>query len=86
MPTKEAIDSHLKPRVPINSFVFEDKYNYEKVKEGVLTYEKEMKKFRIDHHMDYLQSYCVQTAFYSKNVYFRKVEENYNNQGFLFKD
>ena len=45
-----------------------------------------MKKFRIDHHMDYLQSYCVQTAFYSKNVYFRKVEENYNNQGFLFKD
>ena len=86
IPTKEANESPLKPRVPIDSFSFDDKYNDEKVKEGVLLYEKQMKKFRVDHNMDYLQSYCEQTAYFYKNIYFRKVEENYKKQGFSFTD
>ena len=36
--------------------------------------------------MNYLQSYCEQTANYYKNIYFRKIEENYTKQGFVFKD
>ena len=86
VPTKEAIEAPLKPRVPIKSFAFEDKYNDTKVKDGVLTYEKQMKEFRVEHNMDYLQSYCEQTANYYKSIYFRKVSENYKNQGFEFKD
>ena len=86
VPTKEAKKSPLKPRIPINSFAFEDRYDDTKVKNGVLTYEKQMKKFREEHNMDYLLSYCEQTAKYYKNVYFRKIAENYKKQGFEFKD
>ncbi|MFT7004812.1 MAG: FMN reductase [NAD(P)H] [Sulfurimonas sp.] len=84
--TQDAKSSPLKPRIPINSFAFEDKYEDVKVKEGVITYEKQMKKFREDNNMDYLQSYCEQTANYYKNIYFRRIAENYKNQGFEFKD
>ena len=86
IPTKEAKEAPLKPRIPIESFAFEDKYDDSKVKDGVLTYEKQMKKFREDNNMNYLQSYCEQTASYYKNIYFRKIAENYKNQGFDFKD
>ena len=86
VPTKEAKEAALKPRIDIDSFAFEDTYNDTKVKDGVLHYEKQMKKFRVDNNMDYLLSYCEQTAFYYKNIYFRKVEENYTKQGFNFKD
>lgn len=86
VPTKEAKDAPLKPRIPIESFAFEEKYDDKKVKDGVLLYEKQMKKFREDNNMNYLQSYCEQTASYYKNIYFRKIEENYTKQGFVFKD
>lgn len=86
VPTVEAQDAPLKPRIPMESFAFEDTYNDKKVKDGVLQYEKEMKQFREDHNMNYLQSYCQQTAMYYKNIYFRKIAENYKNQGFEFKD
>lgn len=86
VPTKEALKSPLKPRVPINSFSFEDKYSDIKVKDGVIAYEKLMKQFREDHNMDYLQSYCEQTANYYKNIYSRKIAKNYKSQGFEFKD
>ena len=86
VPTIEAKNAPLKPRIPIESFAFEDKYDDKKVKDGVLLYEKQMKKFREDHNMNYLQSYCEQTASYYKNIYFRKIEENYMKQGFIFKD
>ena len=84
--TKEAKEAPLKPRIPMESFVFENTYNDKKVKDGVLQYEKEMKKYREDHNMNYLQSYCQQTAHYYKNIYFRKIAEYYKKQGFEFKD
>jgi FMN reductase [NAD(P)H] len=86
IPTKNAKDAPLKPRIPIDSFAFEDKYNDKKVKDGVISYEKQMKRFREDNNMNYLLSYCEQTASYYKNIYFRKIAENYKNQGFEFKD
>ena len=84
--TSEAKNAPLKPRIPIESFAFEDKYDDKKVKDGVLKYEKQMKKFREDNNMDYLQSYCEQTANYYKNIYFKQIAKNYKNQGFEFKD
>ena len=86
VPTKEAVNAPLKPRIPINSFSFEDNYNDKSVKDGVLIYEKQMKQFREDHNMNYLQSYCDQTANYYKNIYSRKIAKNYKSQGFEFKD
>ena len=38
VPTKEAKEAPLKPRIPIDSFAFEDKYDDKKVKDGVLLY------------------------------------------------
>ncbi len=84
--TKEANDTPLKPRIPVEGFAFEDTYNDEKVKNGVLKYEEDMKKYREENNMDYLQSYCKQTATYYKNIYFREIAENYKKQGFVFKD
>lgn len=84
--TQEAKSAPLKPRVPIESFAFENCYNDDKVKDGVLKYEQQMKQYRIDNKMDYLQSYCQQTASYYAKNHFRKIAENYKNQGFLFKD
>lgn len=82
----EAKDAPLKPRMPVESFAFEDKYDDKKVKDGVLKYEGQMKKYRVDHNMDYLQSYCEQTAHYYKNIYFKTIAQNYKKQGFEFKD
>ena len=84
--SKEAKEAPLKPRIPLKSFAFEDTYNDEKSKAGVLEYEEDMKRYREDNNMDYLQSYCKQTASYYKNVYFRKIAESYKKQGFEFKD
>jgi FMN reductase [NAD(P)H] len=84
--TKEAKEAPLKPRMPLDSFAFENTYDDKKVKDGVLQYEKEMKEYREKHNMNYLQSYCEQTAHYYKNIYFRKIAENYKKQGFEFKD
>ncbi len=84
--TKDASEAPLKPRLPLKSFAFEDTYNEKESKLGILEYEKDMKKYREDNNMNYLQSYCEQTAAYYKNIYFRKIAENYKNQGFEFKD
>jgi len=84
--TKEAKEAALKPRIPIEGFAFEDRYNDKAVKDGVLKYEKQMKQYREDNNMNYLQSYCEQTANYYKNIYFRRIAANYKNQGFEFKD
>ncbi len=84
--TKEAKEALLKPRVPMESFVFEDVYDDKKVKEGVDQYEKDLKKFRDENHMDYLSSYKEQTAKYYENIYFRQIKVYFEQQGFKFKD
>lgn len=86
VPTQKAKNAPLKPRVPVDSFAFEDTYKDSKVKEGVLEYEEQMKKFREENNMNYLQSYCKQTADVYKNIYFRRIAQNYASQGFEFKD
>ena len=57
-----------------------------KIKAGVLEYEDDMRKYREENNMNYLKSYCEQTANFYKNIYFRKIAENYKNQDFEFKD
>lgn len=86
VPTKEAKDAPLKPRIPFESFALEDKYDNEKVKEGVLKYEVDLKDFRVKNNMDYMQSYCEQMSNYYKKIYNRKVALSYQTQGFDFLD
>lgn len=83
---EEAKNESLKPRVPINSFVFENSYNDLKVKEGVDEYEKEMKEYRDKNNMNYLSSYKEQVASFYKQNYMRKVRKDFEKQGFYFDD
>lgn len=85
VPTKEAKDAPLKPRVPLESFVMQDVYDEEAVRKGVPEYEKEFKSFREKHNMNYMTSYIERTA----NDYANKrriVARYFESQGFFFKD
>lgn len=85
VPSQKAKEAPLKPRMPMKSFAFEDRYDDAAVKEGVSAYEAELKDFRESHGMNYKVSYMETTGdFYSK-IYFREVSENLKKQGFDFK-
>ncbi|WP_323591726.1 nitroreductase family protein [Aliarcobacter butzleri] len=80
------IDAPLKPRVPLESFVFEDKYDSLKVKKGVNEYENTLKNFRKENGMEYKTSYKEDIASFYKNYYMPKVKESFEKQSFKFKD
>lgn len=84
--TAEAKNAPLKPRVPLESFVFENKYNDKKVKEGVDAYETELSEFRKSHGMDYKVSYKGQVASFYENFYLPQVKSSFEKQGFKFED
>lgn len=83
---KHVKEEPLKPRVPLESFVFEDRYDDKKVKEGVEKYELDMKRFREENNMDYLSSYKEQTASFYENYYMPEVKKSFERQGFKFED
>lgn len=86
VPTQSAKDAPLKPRIPLDSFAFEDKYDDEKAKKGIFEYEKMLKDFRQANGMDYKTSYNLDMArFYTKS-YTRNVQKTFEKQGFIFKD
>lgn len=80
------IDAPLKPRVPIESFVFEDSYDIEKVKNGVDEYEKILKDFRKENSMEYKTSYKEDISSFYENYYMPNVKKSFEKQGFEFKD
>lgn len=86
VPTKEAKEAPLKPRIPFESFALENEYDNEKVKKGVLKYETQLRDFRVKNNMDYMQSYCEQMSNYYKKIYGRRVAKSYQTQGFDFLD
>lgn len=86
VPTQSAKNAPLKPRIPLESFAFEDKYNDEKAKKGIFEYEKMLKDFRQANGMDYKTSYNLDMArFYTKS-YTRDVQKSFEKQGFIFQD
>lgn len=86
VPTDSAKIAPLKPRVPFDSFAFENRYDDKKVKQGVEQYEKDMKQFRDANKMDYLTSYKEQTANFYGKFYMREVKKTFEKQGFKFED
>lgn len=83
---QHVIEAPLKPRVPLDSFVFEDKYDEVKVKDGVEQYEKDLEKFRDDNNMDYLTSHKEAIASFYENYYMPQVKSSFEKQGFFFED
>jgi len=83
---QHVIDAPLKPRVSLDSFVFEDVYDDEKVKAGVEKYEKDLEQFRDENDMDYLTSHKEAIASFYENYYMPQVKSSFEKQGFLFED
>lgn len=84
--TQAAKQAPLKPRVPLESFAFEDTYNSKAVFEGVEAYEHKLNAFRKEHNMNYLTSYKEQTASFYENFYMPRVKQSFKEQGFVFED
>lgn len=86
VPTHEAKNSQLKPRVPLESFVMEDRYDAEKVTQGVLEYDKNLREFRDNSGTAQLPSYLELTSQFYNNIYYRDTGKTLEAQGFAFKD
>lgn len=86
VPTQEATNAPLKPRVALESFVMEDSYDKEKVKEAVLAYDKNFKSFRDATGSGSMPTYSEMTAKVYSNIYYRKTGKVLEAQGFSFKD
>ncbi|BAK72845.1 nitroreductase family protein [Arcobacter sp. L] len=83
---QNVIASPLKPRVPIDSFVFEDFYDDIKIKEGVEQYEYDLKNFRVNNEMDYMTSYKGTVCSFYEKYYMPEVKKSFEKQGFRFED
>lgn len=86
VPTEKAKSAPLKPRVALESFVMEDTYDSEKVKEGAYAYEKEFKEFRNKTGSGSLPSYFEATSKSYETSYYRKTGTVLEAQGFNFSD
>jgi len=85
-PTEKAKSVPLKPRIPFDSFAFEDVYNSKKVKEGVDQYEKIFNKYREENGMSDLPSYKEKTTKFYTDVYFNQTAKMFEKQGFKWSD
>jgi FMN reductase [NAD(P)H] len=86
VPTQNAKNAPLKPRVPFESFVMEEVYDEQKVKDGVYAYNKEFKEFRDKTGSGTLPTYFEITASTYEKSYFRKTGKVLEAQGFKFSD
>lgn len=86
IPTKEAKNAPLKPRIPFSSFAMQEKYNAKKVTEGALQYDKILRKFRDENGTAQLPSYIEGISKLYTKVYYRDTGKTLQAQGFVFKD
>ena len=77
--------TRVKPRVPLDTFVFEDTYNAKKVEEGVEFHEKDTIKWREENNTPQLPSYKEMLVRIYENFY-NKSKQDLEDQGFKFTD
>ncbi|AFL68485.1 nitroreductase family protein [Sulfurospirillum barnesii] len=86
VPTQEAKNAPLKPRISLESFVMQETYDREKVRNGVLGYEQILKTFRDTTGSGSMPTYAKITSSNYADVYYRKTAKSLVAQGFAFKD
>ena len=86
VPTKAAKEAPLKPRIALNTFVMEDVYNSDKVKQGAYDYDAMLKDFREKSGSGSMPTYSEMTSNYYADIYYRKTGKTLEAQGFAFKD
>ena len=77
--------TRVKPRVPLDTFAFEDKYDAEKVKEGVEFHEKDIIEWRKENGTPQLPSYKEMIVRIYENFY-NESKKELEEQGFKFAD
>ena len=77
--------TRVKPRVPLDTFVFEDTYNAKKVEEGVEFHEKDTIEWREENGTPQLPSYKEMIVRIYENFY-NKSKQDLEDQGFRFAD
>lgn len=75
-----------KPRVPLDSFAMFEKYDLAAVKQGVTTYDAQLRHWWDKQGLPEMPSYALSTAGYYKQVYFPTIASDFARQGFQFKD
>jgi len=86
VPTLNAKNAPLKPRVPLEGFAMEDVYDEQKVKEGSYAYNQEFKEFREKTGSGDMPTYFEITANAYEKSYYRKTGKVLEAQGFKFSD
>ena len=86
VPTEQAKNAPLKPRVALDSFVMEDCYDSDKVRSSALVYEKEFKEFREKTGSSAVPSYSEKIVSNYTDGFYRKTGATFQAQGFSFKD
>ena len=77
--------TRVKPRVPLDTFVFEDTYNAKKVEEGVEFHEKDTIEWSEENGTPQLPSYKEMIARIYENFY-NTSKQDLEDQGFRFAD
>ena len=86
VPTEKAKNAPLKPRVALDTFVMQERYESEKVRQGALAYEEILKAFRDKTGSGSMPTYAEITSSYYADIYYRKTAKSLVAQGFAFKD
>ena len=77
--------TRVKPRVPLDTFVFEDTYDAKKVEEGVEFHEKDINEWRKENGTPQLPSYKEMIVRIYENFY-NESKKELEEQGFKFAD
>lgn len=78
--------AQVKPRVPVESFAMEDRYDIKLVESGVKQYDKELRTWWDSQGLTSMRSYADETAAFYSQIYFPKVGKTLRKQGFGFAD
>ena len=85
VPNKD-IPSAVKPRVPLNSFAHNERYDVEATENGVDEYNDIIKKWWDSIGMSQMGNYSQDVSNYYQSIYFPTVAKNLRKQGFEFQD
>ncbi len=79
-------NAKVKPRVPVESFSHNEKYNIEAMKIGVDQYEVTLKNWWNESGLTEMGTYSEDTSKYYQTIYFPRVAKTLREQGFEFTD
>lgn len=78
--------SAVKPRVALDTFAMNERYDADKVAQGARKYDKDLRTWWDKNGLTDMPSYADSTAQYYSKVYFPTIAATMKKQGFDFKD